>query len=385
MSIKTELVMILEKEDIDNEIVNGAEYKSLWNEYANMRKTLDTAIEAKSQRKKEKKRTEAHKEEKEDSKKENKSMVPSSSISDASGSPVASGSPTNIGDQDLFDPVRNVFNQYEWSNDKENIRNTMPTRGGGDCALHAILGEWSNEHKQFEYDDIQGAREKMRRVILTCEKNEKLNKLVMDCIRDWIMSSNLNNYLNRYKLQKNYQQFVIQQENLEEHHWEEFADQISQYGDVSQYILRNHTLSAETTFRNKFYNVLSASDNMLQGLIASIPTLQIAFIEYNQNMNINFDWQQISPPVRQEFAEFISTPRTWLAPAELNIIAHIFNKTIEYYPSAEASMEKFNSGKSDVVAVQFDNVNHFERINRISHVIFEPEIARDTQKQFTPK
>ena len=376
---KGETVQIIKKEKINPSIIEGEAYLSLADGYIAMCKELDKAIAEKRQRKKEEQHTAEYEEkgsedieeesEEKSGKTANKSMLPSSSSSDAN----ISDSPVVV-TRDAIDVTKSILGRFNRLNDDKDVRKIIPTKGGGDCALHAILGEWSARQKKIEYKKIKEARKMIFDAIVNQGENEKLDDLIDECIRDWIMSGNLKGYPESRNLWRSYNAFVIVQGAFAEKHWEEFSEQISQYKDVMQYISKHHGLSSKSTFKDQFYNVLSQDDDTLQGLIASIPALQTAFTEYNRNINVDFDWQQISPAIREEFARFINTPRTWLAPAELNIIAHIFNKTVEYYPAPRANRETFNPGKSDIVAVQFNGVDHFERIDRDSSLITDPSI-----------
>lgn len=386
-NVETALIKILEKEKIDSDVVDGLAYLSLKDKYKNMCKKLedDKATNEKSKGKKEEKPVEVDKEgslehtekeskSEEKSVKTNKSMIPTSSSSEAtiSGSPVV----TKIRDE-TFSIAKDIF-EGDW---QEDIKKIMPTKGRGDCALHAILGKWNVKHEQIEYEDIEGARKKIAQAIVSRRKNKTLDNLRNECIRDWIMSGNLKDYPVSRHLWSSYNATVAVQGFFAKKHWEEFSNEIRKHAAVMQYIKENHKPDKKT-FKEQFYDVLSQDDDMLQGLIASIPALQTAFTEYNRNINVNFDWQQISLAIREEFARFINTPRRWFAPAELKIIAYIFNKTIEYYPFPGAKVDVINPGMPETVAVQFNGEDHFERIERDSSLIADPSITNRGHKSF---
>jgi ankyrin repeat protein len=240
-----------------------------------------------------------------------------------------------------------------------------PTKGGGDCALHAILGEWNTESWQFECANVLSAREKLRLTIANTKMEEKLGELVRDGIRDWIMSdSNFKNLPQSKLLRRSYHQFVSAEEEGKPECWQQFERELKKCKDIEEYV-NYHTKGLNASFKDKFYSVLALTgkqEDVLYGLITSIDNLQRSFESYNKKINVPYRWEEnISQGVKEEFASFVGTPRVWLAPLELNIIAHVFEKTIHYYPNLGAEMMEFNPGKSTPVVVQFNGADHFER------------------------
>ena len=54
----------------------------------------------------------------------------------------------------------------------------IKTKGGGDCALHAILGEWDEAEGQLICSDIKGKREKIRAVIMRKDNKSDMDDLI---------------------------------------------------------------------------------------------------------------------------------------------------------------------------------------------------------------
>ncbi len=249
-------------------------------------------------------------------------------------------------------------------------RHVIRTKGEGDCALHAILGEWSQLEGQVVCADIEGKREKIRTAIVNKNNEKPLQYLIIAGIKELMMSGrNIGKFsqalLNRYR------GFISDQKYSSSVLWSQFEVVLRQQQHllIMKYIQNKHCLPGNPSLYNQFYDALNQNDGELYGRILSLPALHEAFQEYNQLQNTEFDWNSvISLEVKQEYADFVGTRHAWLLPSELAIIANVFHVTVIYYPNRAASPLTLNPKGQSMVAVQFNGSNHFERLNLINNI-----------------
>ncbi len=242
------------------------------------------------------------------------------------------------------------------------------TAGGGDCALHAILGKWNEDFKQFRCSDIEEKRKEISDAIVNKEIKEPLKKLIMDGVKELIMSGR-NIGIASQKLIKTYQEFLSDQKYASFAFWLQFEKVLQQYPSIIKYIKDNHDPKL-SLFRAQFYDALNKNNGKLYKEIGSLPTLHEAFKEYNEGQNAALDWDYKileSKDIIKEYADFIGRPSTWLLPSELSIIAHIFKVEVLYYPGPGAVPLILNPGGLSKVGVQFNGGDHFERVIMTQH------------------
>ena len=79
-----------------------------------------------------------------------------------------------------------------------------------------------------------------------------------------------------------------------------------------------------------------------------------------------FNWDiEVNAEVIKEYAEDIGKNKRWVLPHELEIIAILFKITIHFYPVKNAEVIILNEGKKRTVNVQFNGINHFERLETL--------------------
>ena len=168
------------------------------------------------------------------------------------------------------------------------------------------------------------------------------------------------------ELRKRYRQFLDDQKELSSQSWLQFEAILRQpqHQVILDYIQKKHRLDKTTSsLRDQFYDALNQNNGELYGRILSLPLLHEAFQEYNQLQNTQFDWSSvISESIKEEYADFVGIPHNWLLPSELAIIAHVFHVTVVYYPSPNSFPLLLNPGEQSTVEVQFNGIDHFERL-----------------------
>jgi hypothetical protein len=125
-----------------------------------------------------------------------------------------------------------------------NTMTSQPTKGGGDCAFHAALGAWNTVTGQFETDNIAEKRNSVAAAIRTCRDKSLLFPLVMDAIRELVMSTQVLNGVSLQLLRNAYNQHCEACDSRNEQlraaieselsHNPEMRERINQY--IAQYI-----------------------------------------------------------------------------------------------------------------------------------------------------
>lgn len=242
----------------------------------------------------------------------------------------------------------------------------LPTRGNGDCAIHAILGKWNGS--EIFCEDVGQQRLQLKIAMQQQPRRLIISQLMTVGIQDLVMSGkNLNKSLCIKKLRQKYQQMLIDNQEIQPVMWQAVEEELIKYPAILEYIKEHHTLQKDTknykVFRERFFSALLSNDGLLYGLLKSVPALDNAFQAYNTLTNNQFDWgSSISSQAMSEYAAFISIPRTWLLPSELAIIAHVFCRHVIYFPALNAEPMNFNSEAKDCVIMRFNGINHFEQM-----------------------
>jgi hypothetical protein len=259
------------------------------------------------------------------------------------------------------------------------------TEGGGDCAFHSILGEWDGS--RFICQEVKEQRKELGQKIKLRRKEPALRPLIVVNIQEFFRANRIfsdrkdaasNIVLNKYR------EFRRDQTDALPSVWDGFQKDLYKYPEIKTYIESNQRSAPGATFKDKFYNVLAQKDNVLRGLIFSIPELEEAFRAYNAITDADFDWDaNITEAVVEEYADFIARPGRWLLPSELQVMAYIYGKTVSYYTHTNAKVADYNSGAKTTVYVLFIGNNHFERMIEREHLL--PGMEPDVTKRESPK
>lgn len=253
------------------------------------------------------------------------------------------------------------------------------TKGGGDCALHAVFGE-PNSKGEYECIDTSAHRKVLHEKVADSKPGSPLYRLAQESIQELIISGRTIGAESR-KLFESHQQFLHKQNTSSPKLWEQFETTLWQYPGITDYIAKHHQHPHGTSasLREQFYDALTRKEGTLYGLIYSLLTLDKAFKLYNTEVNKPYNWH-VSSAMLQEYATFIGKPGQWLLPSEVALIAEAFKITVEYYLHPEApTLEIFNPNQSKTVTIRFNGRDHFERLTRTIPV--EQKLSRSISSQ----
>jgi tetratricopeptide (TPR) repeat protein len=260
-----------------------------------------------------------------------------------------------------------------------NMAASHSTKGGGDCAFHAALGSWNTATGKFETDNIVEKRDRVAAAIRICRDNSILFPLVIDAIRELIMSTQALNGVSLQLLRNAYARHVAECTRRtaelrtaikkELSHHPEMKQRINQY--IEQYIenkklderradqLRLNLYAQFCTYEAEHQDSDEAS---ISNLIKTT-SFKVLYDAY-KTPALEFPWNKRCEDlaVLSEYALFFSQGGQYLLPSELHIIAHVFDIHIVYYPYHTANPEDINPGSSNEVCVLFNGINHYERV-----------------------
>lgn len=242
----------------------------------------------------------------------------------------------------------------------------IATLADGNCAFASILGEWNFSTHNLTCFDVDQKRQALCRAITDDKPDDKMKELIQKGIFELLMSGmNLGSDAKNFALlKKEYEEFLNQKSSLNITLWQKFSSMLIQHADIMKYIEERHTLPPGKPLKDKFYNVLNQEDNTLLALIYSVKDLNDEFTQYRTLTGFNLDWNTlITTDIKKEYAQFISSDRTWLLPSELAIVAHIFKVLVIYHPAPNTPPMLFETPNwESIVEIEFNGTNHFQRL-----------------------
>lgn len=242
----------------------------------------------------------------------------------------------------------------------------LKTGADGNCAIHAIFGVRIED--TIICPDADEKRRVLKAAILACKRREDpIYDLAILGIQALIMSGRAIGPHTKALLQ-GYQKAVRQADRQSPVLWDQFEASLNKFPDIIKRIHVIHKIKKDASFREKFYDALNRKDDEVLARIQSIVGLNEDWMTYNQSQSVTFPWDQWSYemvyPLLSEYANFLggSDKREHLVQSEVCLIAHVFKKTVHYYPFPGARVNILNPGQAESVIIRFNGENHFERL-----------------------
>ncbi len=240
---------------------------------------------------------------------------------------------------------------------------TLPTRGQGDCAFHALLGEWDIGSHEIVCRDVVTKRQILKEAIVSAKKDENIMHWVVEGIQTWCMEVQVGG-LAMQALRQIYQNFLAENEKIAKHLRQQFEEALQQHADILEHLGKYGKINQP--LYNKFHDIWNGDKEAtaeLRRLVGGQPALQQAWENYQHESKKPFDWaENLTPATLEEYAALMGTPRAWMLPSELAIMARVFRRTVIYYPNLGAEPQEFNPGQAQPIIIQFNGSNHFERM-----------------------
>lgn len=258
----------------------------------------------------------------------------------------------------------------------------LPTCGEGDCAIHAVLGQWDGSRVICSNPSEQ--RVILAKAMRQAARGSCIYQLMVEGIQEVIrVGTRIGD--NAEELQKKYHAFLTEKNILSSDLWDIFAVEMMEHPSIGEYVAKYHQLGMDATDYHKFHDALNRNKNQLYELLTRTSSLHQAFDDYNRRSTSDFDWYTaISPQVIEEYIGFVSTPRNWLLPSEVAIMAEAFQYHINYYPALGAQVMPFSPRHKRKVTIRFNSYGrHFERlVTRAEHTLLNRAPVKNSLKFF---
>lgn len=261
------------------------------------------------------------------------------------------------------------------------------TKGGGDCAFHAALGNLNEESNMYEVGDIEVKRQEMADAIKNYRSHPKSNNL-MHLIKEAILElaiepGDIILERNIIQLGKDNLRFknndnarLIAEWNLFEAELNKHEGIIDAINNFTQdYINKNPNakLTQASSLKDKFDNYRNDdrifSDLKTIILSSNSELLKTAYNTYVTNKQQTFDFE-LTNDLLNEYASYISQKGKWLLPCELGIIAYVFGITILFYMDGQrADFAEFNPDQLEKVYVFFNGIDHYQRMIGVQNTL----------------
>ncbi len=249
------------------------------------------------------------------------------------------------------------------------------TEGMGDCAFHASFGVWNESLKIYICPNVAVLRKQVADEIRSGTKS-RANRAIMEAMQQMIIAERRGG--KAFELaRENFQKFLAQHEEQIRKAWEEFENVLKSYPDIIKFL--NDNDSSERDLKNKVFICLQDDKNELYALILSLEDLHRKYKAYTRETARGFDWESLlqEQKLREEYAQLMERAGSqkgngyWLLPGELEIVAMVFNKTIELQitdgkTGKRRILEIYNPEALGVsaqrVSVYFNGHNHYARM-----------------------
>jgi TPR repeat protein len=254
------------------------------------------------------------------------------------------------------------------------------TLGDGDCAVHAIWGDFDNIAQMYICKDVKEKRKALADACRSSEPGSELYNIMWEEIKNLIMDKEIAvKGENLIEARNNYSALEKQNNDEVNKKWQElralFSDQLVSF---------LHSKVPEGDFKVKFHTCLNEHNQELIENLEKSAELNSKFQEYNSVPAI--PWDEIlknSANILEEYLqERIEKSGVHLTSVEVQLIAYAFNLKIKLWtkdrydsPSEARCVNEYNEAGATEIAVQFNGVNHFERRRIVSTAKEEETIA----------
>lgn len=276
-----------------------------------------------------------------------------SSISDQSGSatnPSAKNASDKAGNSDLV---------------------AMQTLGEGDCAFHAVFGEYDEISSLFVCKDVDKQRQTLKINLLQLLQGKKVGilwPLVKNAIQERIMANDFPECAAAESILQEYNKLCKEDEKNGEIIWKEIEQEVVKLPELNEFLQKQRG----NKIREKIHCCQNEDEHTKKEFERLFPaTLKSKFDNMPKS---EFDWDKAlelntdkTKDILEEYAKLLSTLGTELLPVEIKIIAHVFNIQVNFYNTDLQRKTMFfqatyGSTDTNVVCIRFNGIDHYERL-----------------------
>lgn len=245
---------------------------------------------------------------------------------------------------------------------------TKNTAGGGNCAFHAIFGEWDGSWFVCEHHDLLSRRKKVADEIRNCNENSPIFTSVVEAVQQLLMEDDVGEVI--ADLRNEYNLYRDKNKNQTNEAWLKLQVELLKNLDISELIIKNTKDNKKlVNFKQKFQFCLKLESGVLKKLINSREPLCQLFEVFNKITKDDFDLKKRiaeDKEILNEYANYIQRLGQTLLPVELKIIALIYDINIKFctfnpHTGLYTQPVDLNQHGNRNVGVCFNGANHFER------------------------
>lgn len=267
------------------------------------------------------------------------------------------------------------------------------TWGDGNCAFHALFGEWDISKKAYFCENAATFRERFSEKIKEYifhesgninneEKNIKCNleEAIKNHIFDPDSPCNGENFKNARNAYKAYCDSIENEiTGLRKVLWQK----ISENTDVKQALeLFFKAQGKNTNDEIKIFDFFNENKNEeevenFKALILSLPEINDLYLKINNLSQQPYSWDKVfsNQEIINEYALHMQIQTSHIEPAEISMMAYLFDKKVLFYTAGTEPIT-YNQMAKNAVSVSYTGDNHYERIAE------SPEFLNDSQKAF---
>lgn len=267
----------------------------------------------------------------------------------------------------------------------------IPTEGGGDCALHAALGDLLNG--KITSKEIDKQRLKLADMIRKSKNNPELFEFIVSGIQETVTSEVrlIGNGAKRAiegvhlaALRVQYLKSMKQEEANMKIAWDEIeailranelGANLNAHTSIVSYIETKFIQMKGIEYENKslkfkFDHVWNEARDDLKEKVEAIPALVTAINKYNEKSNSKYILEKmVNDNVLNDYADLLKQAGAWLGQEELPLLAYSFDIALELYilnNNEYKLKDTYNPRAEKKVRIAFNGVNHFERIDSVN-------------------
>lgn len=241
------------------------------------------------------------------------------------------------------------------------------TRGEGDCAFHAIFGQWDGQ--AYVCDNVLVYRSRLAQAVIVSQPGDALYALVRSGLEALMMGAERIKTPAILQLRKEYHDYISYNFVMTEEAWSDFAEKLQRNHHILEYLhhfTAIHSQKKLLSLKDKFMFCLGEDDGLLRAMFSSISELECAFMALNQVVQQRFDVNhKITATLVHEYADYLQHCGNYLLPLELSMIASVFHITVQFYSKTTSNMtliDTYGPASTKPVMVRFNGVNHYERL-----------------------
>lgn len=263
-------------------------------------------------------------------------------------------SPLNLGwvriPMDYMDLDEKKYTPIRWQRIKE-------TTDDGDCGLHAIFND--DTKAKYTCADVKTKRAEIAAKIKTIPKGHpQARKLIMKIFKLFVADGHAIGPVTKNLIQATRQ--GSSRASVEQTLWSKMLVELQSYPDIIQELKTSSPISFAV-----MKEIYQQDNAVLPALIRSVPSLQLLWQKCLDHVLYDISFEEHYDGFLQEYADFMSKPRTWLSLEDIHLLALLYDFTLIFFNNAPSDKNKtiiYNPGRAVFHVICYQHAQrHFER------------------------